>query len=58
MPELSPSAQAVHDAFMSAPLCAEVKLAAALRTAANQLDHPTSAHTLYVFADELETFAQ
>ena len=30
------------------------RLAAALRAAANQLDHPTSAHTLYAFADELE----
>jgi hypothetical protein len=29
-------------------------VAAALRTAADQLDHPTSAHTLYAFADELE----
>jgi hypothetical protein len=28
--------------------------AAALRAAADQLDHPTSAHTLYAFADELE----
>jgi hypothetical protein len=25
-----------------------------LRAAANHLDHPTSAHTLYAFADELE----
>jgi hypothetical protein len=29
-------------------------IAAALRAAADQLDHPTSAHTLYAFADELE----
>ena len=30
-------------------------LAAALRAAADQLDHATSAHTLYAIADELET---
>jgi hypothetical protein len=29
-------------------------IAAALRAAANQLTHATSAHTLYAFADELE----
>ena len=31
-------------------------IAAALRVAADQLDHATSAHTLYAFADELEQF--
>ena len=34
---LSPAAQAVWEAFSSAPICAEVKLAAALRAAANQV---------------------
>ena len=30
-------------------------LAAALRAAGNALSHPTSAHTLYAIADELES---
>lgn len=34
---LSPAALAVWDAFSSAPICAEVKLAAAIRAAANQV---------------------
>ena len=37
MTDLSPAAQALHDAFMTAPLCAEVKLAAALRALAEQV---------------------
>jgi hypothetical protein len=37
MTDLSPAAQAVLDAFLTAPLCAEVKLAGALRAAANQV---------------------
>ena len=63
MSELSPQAQEVFCAFNRA---ASGKpddwhylpaIAAALR-AANQLDHATSAHTLYAFADELEAVAQ
>ena len=34
---LSPAAQLVWDAFCGAPICAEVKLAAALRAAADQV---------------------
>jgi hypothetical protein len=37
MTDLSPAAQAVLNAFRTAPICAEVKLAAALRAAADQL---------------------
>jgi len=64
MTELSPQAQEVFWAFNRE---ASGKpddwhylpaIAAALRAAANQLDHATSAHTLYAFADELEAFAQ
>jgi hypothetical protein len=61
MTELSPQAQAVLDAADavleqgSAPTWLVARgIAAALRAAANQLDHATSAHTLYAFADELE----
>jgi hypothetical protein len=60
MAELSPQAQAVLDAFLKAPMGQShvdddlIAIAAALRAAANQLDHATSAHTLYAFADELE----
>jgi len=61
MTDLSPAAQAVLDAFMDSPVDAgnyyatrSRQIAAALRAAADQLDHPTSAHTLYAFADELE----
>jgi hypothetical protein len=65
MTDLSPAAQAVLDAFGKYPLhgdhIAETlmhgALPAALRAAADQLDHPTSAHTLYAFADELESKA-
>ena len=38
MTELSPTAQAVLDAFKEAPMCAENKLAAALRVAADQAE--------------------
>ena len=38
---------ATHQRFRSG-------IADALRAAADQLDHATSAHTLYAFADELE----
>jgi hypothetical protein len=61
MTDLSSAAQAVLDAFMDSPVDAgnyyatrSRQIAAALRAAADQLDHPTSAHTLYAFADELE----
>jgi len=61
MTDLSPAAQQVLDAFMDSPVDAgnyyatrSRQIAAALRAAADQLDHPTSAHTLYAFADELE----
>lgn len=50
---LSPDAQAVLDAYRSSHLSIN-NLAAALRAAANQLTHATSAHTLYAIADELE----
>ena len=59
MTDLSPAAQAIWDAWESewskGSLCHDQRsIAAVLRAAANQLDHPTSAHTLYAFADELE----
>jgi hypothetical protein len=61
MSELSPAAQAVLDAYMDncgwldGPMQRGYQcVAAVLRAAADQLDHPTSAHTLYAFADELE----
>jgi hypothetical protein len=62
MTDLSPAAQAILDAWESewskGSLCHDQRsIAAALRAAADQLDHPTSAHTLYAFADELEAFA-
>ena len=37
MTNLSPAAQAVWNAFKDAPICAEVKLAAALRAAVDQV---------------------
>lgn len=60
MTDFSPAAQAVINAAVAVTeygketplLCA--RIAAALRAAADHLDHPTSAHTLYAFADELE----
>ena len=59
MTELSPAAQAIFAAWENewskGSLCHDQRsIAAVLRAAANQLDHPTSAHTLYAFADELE----
>lgn len=62
MTDLSPAAQTVLDAANKVSSygpddCLNESrwiAAAALRAAANQLDHPTSAHTLYAFADELE----
>ena len=50
---LSSATQSVLDAYHSTHLSIN-NLAAALRAAANQLDNPTSAHTLYAIADELE----
>jgi len=44
MTNLSPAAQLVWDAFCGAPICAEVKLAAALRAAA---DHVVAEDALY-----------
>ena len=57
MTELSPAARAVLEAYRSSHLSIN-NLAAALRAAADQLDHSTSAHTLYAIADELEAFSQ
>ena len=58
---LSPSARAIYDAFNRIGLYNEPSfdtdrkcLAAALRAAGDTLSHPTSAHTLYAIADELE----
>ena len=50
---LSPATQVVLNSYGSTHLSIN-NLAAALRAAANQLDDPTSAHTLYAIADELE----
>ena len=47
---LSPEAQAVLGASHTDPQV----VADILRAAADQLDHATSAHTLYAIADELE----
>ena len=64
MTELSPAARAVFESFNSkfdwvedgVPGPQFKAIAAALRAAADQLDHSTSAHTLYAIADELEAF--
>lgn len=53
MPKISPATQSVLDAYRSTHLSIN-NLAAALRAAANQLEHATSAHTLYAIADEFE----
>lgn len=53
MNKLSPAAQAVLDAFRTNHT-GQGCLAAALRAAADQLNHANSAHTLYAIADELE----
>ena len=55
MTDLSPAAQAISDAYennLSSYI--ETGLIAALRAAADQLDHADSAHTLYAIATELE----
>ena len=62
MTDLSPAAQAVLDAANNeldhAPwdvsYLAKPAVAAALRAAGDTLSYPTSAHTLYAIADELE----
>lgn len=59
MTELSIAAQGVYDAYFSHWTVNPYEvspeaLAAVLRAAADQLSHPTSAHTLYALADELE----
>ena len=63
MTNLSPAAQSVLDAANASATNAwsdathqrfRTGVADALRAAADQLDHATSAHTLYAFADELE----
>jgi hypothetical protein len=56
---LSPAAQAVLDAFAADNYGVYLegdpeRIAAALRAAADQLDHPSSAHTLYAIAAELD----
>lgn len=58
---LSFQARAVYDAFNRIGLYNEPSfetdrkaLAAALRAAADYLDHAQSAHTIYAFADDLE----
>jgi hypothetical protein len=55
MTSLSPQAQAVLDASNLHP-CKDscLILAAALRAAADSINHATSAHMLYAIADELE----
>jgi len=62
MTDLSPAAQVVlkeyEDSWTADPFEMDIgALAAALRAAADQLAHATSAHTLYAFADELEQFS-
>ena len=58
MTNLSPATQHFYDSFWGEGYfeAEELpsRLAAALRAAADQLDHATSAHTLYAIADELE----
>ena len=54
-PPLSPAAQTISDAYQNnLSSYMETGLIAALRAAANQLDHADSAHTLYAIATELE----
>ena len=60
MADLSPAAQVVWHAYETAdcdPYEIDPRragLAAALRAATDQIDHPSSAHTLYAIATELE----
>jgi hypothetical protein len=51
---LSPATQAVVDAAITGRGYLQPAIAAALRAAADQLDHSTSEHTLCVIAAELE----
>ena len=51
--KLSPPAQSVLDAYENT-IGYRQGFAAVIRKLANQLDHATSAHTLYAIADELE----
>ena len=54
-PPLSPAAQTISDAYQNnLSSYMETGLIAALRAAADQLNHADSAHTLYAIADELE----
>ena len=57
-PPLSPAALAVWKAFTKDYFFSEdideCKVSAAIRAAADQLDHADSAHMLYAIADELE----
>ena len=57
-PPLSPAALAVWKAFTKDYFYSEVideyKVSAAIRAAADQLDHAASAHTLYAIATELD----
>ena len=53
MTNLSPAAQAVLDAHENT-IGYRQGFAAVIRKLADQLDHATSAHTLYAIADELE----
>jgi len=58
--QLSSAAQSIWNAWENSPVSLDFDqsdrnaLAAGLRAAADQLDDPTSAHTLYAFADEFE----
>jgi len=60
MTGLSPAAQLVWDAFCKAPICAEIKLASALRAIAeNCVPDDSEGHWVYIphvlaIADELE----
>jgi hypothetical protein len=55
MTDLSPAAQAVLDATdYPEDWATRIRVAAALRAAADSLNHATSAHTLHAIADELE----
>mgnify|MGYP003651424524 CR=1 FL=1 len=64
MTDLSPAAQLVWDAFCEAPICAEVKLASALRAIAeNCVPDDSEGHWVYIphvltIADELEAQKQ
>jgi hypothetical protein len=52
--DLSPAAQKVLTAAICDGPELEYRIAAALRAAADQLDHSTSEHTLYAIAAELD----